>query len=398
MADKVHNHKYKFDWQQGNHFELLVDGPQFFPAMLTDINNARNYILLEMYLTNPGRVSELFFAALMNAAKRGVSAYLLLDDFGSRTINAEKRKQLQDAGIHLAIYNPLATKKRSLMLFRDHRKLLIIDGSTAYVGGAALSDELDSIETPEHNWRENMVRISGQNVLQWQQLFTENWRNWSAINAPDNIDYPAHNARQWGRVTMTQGPRLLEIKRSYINHVRHASERVWFCTAYFAPSRKLRRTLCKAAAKGVDVRILVPGEITDNQMARYLAQHYYSKLLRSGVRIYEYQPRFMHAKLVLCDDWVSIGSCNVDRWNFLWNLDANQEIDDVAFSGKIIEMFERDFSASREIRIDEWNRRSLLTRIRIAFWSRYVHLLDVVFNYLGIIRYWRKFRKSKPPG
>ncbi|MDQ1363578.1 MAG: cardiolipin synthase, partial [Pseudomonadota bacterium] len=158
------NTKYKFDWQTGNHFDLLVDGPQFFPAMLADINNAREYILLEMYLANPGRISELFFSALASAAQRGITICVLLDDFGSRNISEERRQILRDSGIRLAIYNPLITSKHSLMLFRDHRKLLLIDGITAYVGGTALSDELDLIDTPQLNWRENMVRISGQNV------------------------------------------------------------------------------------------------------------------------------------------------------------------------------------------------------------------------------------------
>ena len=395
----THHHKYKFDWQQNNHFELLTDGPQFFPAMLADIHLASHYILLEMYLANPGRISNLFFTALAAAAQRGVTTCLLLDDFGSRNISEEQRRQLIDSGIHLAIYNPLLTRKRSLMLFRDHRKLLVIDGTTAYVGGAALSDELDQIDTPQHNWRENMVRITGQNVVQWQQLFVENWENWSSAQLPAHTHHSAPSiiisTTQWGRVTMTQGPRLLEIKRSFINHVRRARQRVWFCTAYFAPSRKLRSALYKAAAKGVDVRILIPGEITDNLMARCLAQHYYSTLLRKGVRIYEYQPRFMHAKLVLCDDWVSVGSCNVDRWNFLWNLDANQEIDDPGFSTQIIKIFEQDFSDSKEILLDTWRNRSFISRMRVAFWASYIHLADVMFNYLGIIRYWRKLRKAR---
>ncbi|MBI3188687.1 MAG: phosphatidylserine/phosphatidylglycerophosphate/cardiolipin synthase family protein [Gammaproteobacteria bacterium] len=395
MTDLALTKKYKFDWQQDNHFELLVDGPAFFPAMLADIHNAKNYILLEMYLANPGRISDLFFNALGAAVQRGVLAYLLLDDFGSKNISEQQRQKLREAGIQLTIYNPLVTSKRSLLLFRDHRKLLIIDGTVAYVGGAALSDELDNIDLPQHNWRENMVKISGHNVQQWQQLFTENWNNWSTARIPEARACIIPHARQRGRVTMTQGPRLLEIKRSFINQVRSARQRVWFCTAYFAPSRKLRSALCKAAVKGVDVRILLPGEITDNQMARYLAQHYYSKLLARGVRIFEYQPRFMHSKLVMCDEWVSIGSCNVDRWNFLWNLDANQEIDDSHFATQIISMFEQDFSNCKEILSGEWHNRSLVSRIKIAFWARYVHFADVIFNYLGIIRYWRNLRKNK---
>ncbi len=393
MKDATHNSKYKFDWQPANRFELLIDGPQFFPAMLTDINNARNYILLEMYLVNPGRISTAFFTALAAAAKRGVTTCLLLDDFGSRDISAVQRQSLLDQGVHLAIYNPLLTSKRALMLFRDHRKLLVIDDKLAYVGGTALSDELDNLDAPQHNWRENMVKIQGDNVLQWRQLFNENWENWSNVKLPALTAAASTGMTQRGRVTMTQGPRLLEIKRSFLNNVRRAKHRAWFCTAYFVLSGKLRRSLCDAASRGVDVRVLIPGEVTDNNISHYLAQHYYAQLLGKGVRVYEYQPRFLHAKLVLCDDWVSIGSCNVDRWNLLWNLDANQEVDDPQFSAQIVEMFKQDFLNSKEILHTEWRKRSLFTRFRIAFWAKYVHIADVFFNYLGIIRYWRKLRK-----
>ena len=388
------NSKYRFDWQAANRFELLIDGPQFFPAMLADINNAQHYILLEMYLTNPGHVSQRFFSALIAAAQRGVTTYVLLDDFGSRAITANQRQSLLDQGVHLAIYNPLLTSKYTLMLFRDHRKLLVVDDLVAYVGGAALSDELDLLDTPQHNWRENMVRIEGENVAQWRQLFCASWSQWSIVVLPVFTMHVSNDAPQRGRVTMTQGPRLLEIKRSFLNNVRRAKRCVWFCTAYFAPSRKLRRSLCAAASRGVDVRILIPGTITDNQISRYLAQSYYAELLNHGIRIFEYQPRFLHAKLVLCDDWVSIGSCNVDRWNFLWNLDANQEIDDVQFSARIVEMFKQDFTDSREILCQDWRDRSLITRLKIALWAQYVHIADVFFNNLGIIRYWRKLRKS----
>lgn len=398
MQHLFHNHNYKFPWQDGNHFELLVDGPQFFPAMLADIQAATQYILLEMYLVNPGRITHQFFSALIAATQRGVQVCVLLDGYGCRNIDEQQRQDLRQAGVYLAVYNPLATRKRSLMLFRDHRKLLLVDGNIAYVGGAALSDELDDVKNPAQNWRENMVRIRGRNVLQWQQLFAENWVLWASQPLPVLATNIAGDGNQCGRVTMTQGPQLMEIKRSFLNQVRRARQRVWFCTAYFAPSRKLRSVLCKAAARGVDVRILIPGDMTDNPMARYLAQHYYARLLRHGVRIFEYQPRFMHAKLVLCDDWVSMGSCNVDRWNFLWNLDANQEIQDAQFSLQVAQMFENDYAQSREITTAAWRERSWLTRLKITFWAQYVHGMDVVFNYLGVIRYWRLLRKKVASG
>jgi len=389
---EAQNKKYRYPWQGGNHFALLVDGPAFFTAMLRDIASAQHYILLEMYLVQPGCVSEMFFSALRAAVSRGVDVYLLIDDFGARSIDENKRQELMASGIRLAIYNPLKLYKRALLLFRDHRKLMVVDGICAYVGGAALTDDFDAA-VPDNTWRENMLRIQGSNVNQWQALFCENWLRWEN-QGPSLRDATSVTDDQQGRVTITHGPYFLEIKRSFLKHVKQASQRVWLCTAYFAPSRKLLRALCKAGQRGVDVRLLIPGPITDHPMARYLAQHAYARLLRHGVRIFEYQPRFMHAKLVLCDDWVSLGSCNIDRWNLNWNLDANQEIQNARFAGEITEMFAADFSQSEEITAQDWAQRSFVTRAKIWFWATYIRMADILFSRLRILRHWRYLRRK----
>jgi phosphatidylserine/phosphatidylglycerophosphate/cardiolipin synthase-like enzyme len=315
----------------------------------------------------------------------------LLDAFGAASVSQQQRRHLTDRGIQLALYNPIEFSKHSLALFRDHRKLMLVDGHTAYVGGAGLLDEFDSIREPQTNWRENMVRIRGSNVLQWQELFADNWQRWSdtelQLRRPQISD--CHDE---GRVTMTRGPQFLEIKRSFLNHVRNARERVWLCTAYFVPSRKLRRALRRAARRGVDVRILLPGPITDLPWVHYLGQRYYSKLLADGVRIFEYQHRFMHAKLVLCDNWVSIGSCNIDRWNLHWNLDANQEVRCSAFSLDTINMFDNDFANSREITREQWKKRSTLHRLIISFSALFVYTLEKFLFRLRILRHWKQLR------
>ena len=385
--------KYRFPWQHGNRFQLLVDGPTFFSAMLADIQAAQHYILLEMYLVNPGSVSQRFFQAFCQAAERGVQVYLLLDDYGARGITSYTRQQLINCGVHLCFYNPVQLNRHGLLVFRDHRKLMVVDGKTAYVGGTGLVDEFDSLNYPEKNWRENMVKIEGCNVIQWQSLFLDNWSKWSEVSI-DLITPELGDFQQQGRVTITQGPRFLEIKRSFINHVRHAKHKVWLCTAYFVPSRKLRSALRRAALRGIDVRILIPGDITDHPMARYIAQKYYARLLRDGVKIFEYQPRFMHAKIVLCDNWVSTGSCNIDSWNLRWNLDANQEIVDQEFAAEVIGMFEDDFTNSHEVTLDEWKKRPLYRRIAIWFWSSYARFGMLLLTRLRILRNWKQLRKA----
>ncbi|MDH5483955.1 MAG: phospholipase D-like domain-containing protein [Gammaproteobacteria bacterium] len=361
--------------------------------MLNDIQQARHYILLEMYLVSPGEVCQRFFNALLDAANRDIKVYVLLDAFGSRSLDQESKNKLSHENIHLVFYNPFQPYKHKLRLFRDHRKLLVIDGNSAYVGGAGFIDQFDSRHEPRLNWRENMVKIKGENVLQWQALFKDNWQRWSDIPVT-LIETECDLYSQKGRVSMTSGPDFLEIKRSFINHVNNAQHRLWMSTAYFAPSRKLRRALRRAALRGIDVRLLIPGPITDHPMARYIAQHYYSRMLLDGIRIFEYQPRFMHAKLVLCDNWTSIGSCNIDRWNLRWNLDANQEIDDTAFTDSVIAMFENDFGQSTEITLEKWRRRSLLNKIKIIFWAYMIRFADTLLTRFKIIRHWKDIRKQ----
>jgi len=394
MHHSAQQHKYRFPWQSGNQFELLIDGPVFFTAMLNSIQQAQHYILLEMYLVETGHISQRFFQAFIEARQRNVNIYLLLDDYGSHNLTSKDRKLLFDNDIKVCFYNPIHLNARHLMLFRDHRKLLVVDGHTAFVGGAGLVDEFDSIESPQHNWRENMVKIQGQNVSQWQSLFTDNWYRWSSekINLKSTEFQSLH---QKGRVVMTQGPNFLEIKRSFLNQIRNARQRVWISTAYFAPSIKLRRALRRAAQAGIDVRILIPGEITDHPMTRYIAQRYYSHMLKYGIKIYEYQHRFMHAKIALCDSWVSLGSCNIDRWNLRWNLDANQEIIDQIFTESVIVMFKNDFSNSIEINLSDWKKRSLLRRLKIRFWSFSIRIVDTLLLRLKLIRYWKKIRNRK---
>lgn len=392
--NKLHEHNYRYPWQASNQFTLLVDGPEFFSAMLDSIHRAQHYILLEMYLVQPGHVSQHFFQALEAAAKRGVDIYVLFDDYGSRLLTQADKNKLLENDIHLSFYNPLHFNRHKLMIFRDHRKLLVVDGLTAYVGGVGLIDEFDSSEYPQNNWRENAVKVQGTNVGQWQDLFIATWRQWS--DTPINITYNKEiMGEQLGRVAMTQGPQFLEIKRSFINHIRNSQRRVWMCTAYFAPSRKLRRALRRAALRGIDVRILIPGPITDHPMARYIAQRYYSSMLGDGIRIYEYQPRFLHAKLVICDDWVSLGSCNIDRWNLRWNLDANQEINNREFSSSVVQMFENDFSNSKEITQENWNKRSFYRKLKIYFWSYAIRFADNILLRLKLIRHWKNIRHHR---
>ena len=370
MKSKALN-KYLFPWRPGNRFELLVDGRQFFPHMLEAIEKAHRYVLLEIYLIESGTVAARFIDALLSAASRGVTVKLLLDDFGALGLSPQDRERLVQGGVELLLYNPIHFSKHLHNMLRDHRKLLIVDGEVAFVSGAGITDEFDSPEDPEQSWREPAVRIRGPILVDWQELFVRLWNRY----APKPLDLPvsappAEADDMRGRVAVTTALAIQDIKRSLYNRVRHAKRRVWLATAYFVPSRKVRRALKRAARRGVDVRLLLPGSYTDHPAIRHAGRRFYTGLLRAGIHIFEYQPRFLHAKTMLCDDWVSIGSSNLDRWNLRWNLEANQEIEHAAFGEAVKIMFDEDFRNSVECLYEEWRRRPWRARLREYLWGR----------------------------
>ncbi|WP_127475697.1 phospholipase D-like domain-containing protein [Sulfurivermis fontis] len=363
----------RFPWRGGNRFDLLVDGSHFFPAMLTAIKAARRYILLEMYLVESGMIASEFIDALTSAARRGAQVYVLLDDFGARGLLPSDRQRLLDAGVHLAFYNPLHYGKLRRNLWRDHRKLLLVDGVVAYTGGAGITDEFAPTE-PLH-WHDVMLAVRGPCVADWHTAFEQVWHlnqgNSRNPTPPLPLPPPAAGAapgHSAGRVTLNE-PIRMEIKRSLLKRLRGAERRIWIASAYFIPSWKIRRALYQAARQGCDVRLLLPGPHTDHPGVRHAGRRYYTKLLAAGVRIFEYQPRFLHAKILLCDTWVSIGSSNIDRWNFSWNLEANQEVEDHALAEQVAALFEADFTHSREFLAGEWRQRSWRRRLQERFWG-----------------------------
>ncbi len=365
LSDK----RYRFPWREGNRFELLVDGERFFTAMLQTIGLAERYILLEIYLFESGRIADDFIAALLAAAARNVAVSLLLDDFGAYKLTSRDRQRLRNGGIRLSFYNPLHYGALRRNLFRDHRKLLVVDGQTAFTGGAGITDNFDTRDRP-YGWHDVMIRIDGPCVADWQQLFELNWNNWAspplALPPPHTTAYPGLHH---GRVVLN-APSRMELKRTLIKHIKNAERRIWLATAYFIPSWKIKRLLLRAVHHGVDVRLLLPGSITDHPAVRHAGRRFYAGLLRNGVRIYEYQPRFLHAKLLLCDDWISIGSSNIDRWNLRWNLEANQELIDMDLTAEVENLFEKDFADSREILYNSWFRRPWHRRLPEWFWGK----------------------------
>ncbi len=357
-----------FPWRAGNRFDLLINGDTFFPAMLKAIDGAERRIQLEMYLMASGAVADRFIKHMTAAASRGVKVQLLLDAFGAMGLDARDRERLLKADVQLAYYNPLHLRKLEKNLFRTHRKLLLVDDVVTFVGGAGITDAFIGPRA----WRETMVEVKGPVVADWAILFRHNWAYWTQTETPPTPPTPPRfDDGLPGRVACNKGEAHGEIKRDFILRLRRARRLAWTSSAYFVPSRKVRRELRRAARRGVDVRLLLPGPITDHPAVRYASHRYYARLLRHGVRIFEYQGRFMHTKVALVDDWVSIGSSNLDRWNLRWNLEANQEVDAAIFAHKVEAMLRHDLDHSLEIAYDQWRQRSPLQRLKERFWGKF---------------------------
>lgn len=354
-------------WRDGNHFELLPEASRFLPAMLEAVDGARESLLIELYLMESGRLTTALIEVLTRAVARGVSVLLLLDGYGAMGLSAADRTRLEEGGVALRFFNPLGLHSLARNLTRDHRKLVVVDGRIAFTGGFGAVDEfLDA-------WYEVAMRIEGPVVADWVRLFSRLWdsaltrgpgesrRVHGLATAP--VEQPGYQG-MLGRVVWGQGYRYQAIRHSLMRQVVSAHRRIWLCTPYFVPTLSLRRRLARAARRGVDVRLLLPGERHDHPGVRYAGQRFYGRLLRAGVRIYEFQPSFIHAKFALADDWVSLGSCNFDHWSLHWNLEANQEVADRRLANEVAELFERNFAASQEIQREAWHRRPRWQRLR----------------------------------
>ncbi|HEU4531874.1 MAG TPA: phosphatidylserine/phosphatidylglycerophosphate/cardiolipin synthase family protein [Steroidobacteraceae bacterium] len=354
-------------WTQGNSFRLLEDGREFFPRMLAAIEAARSFVLLEMYLVQSGVVTGRFIEAFVRARARGVEVYFLVDAFGALRLAWGDRQRLVAAGVHLADYNTLGWRKRLANLLRDHRKLLVVDDEVAFVGGAGLTDAFDDEASPDA-WHDLMVEIRGPVVQDWQRLFAGTFRRRVARPAPPvSAREPRAAGEGVGRLVASAGWQRSALAASVLERVGAARRRVWIMSAYFVTSHRLRKALRVAVRRGVDVRLLGPGPKTDHPLVRHAARRFFGKLLRNGVRIFEYQPRFVHAKLILCDDWVSVGSSNLDRWSFKWNLEANQEALDPRLAEEAAQLFMRDEALSNELQARQWRYRALTDRLKESF-------------------------------
>ena len=334
-----------FPWHEGNRFELMIDGDAFFPAVLREIDAARSQIDIELYLSSSGQASQRLISALLQAVSRGVQVRVMLDAVGSKELLHKERAQLRDSGVELRFYNPLRWFAGSRNLHRDHRKLLVFDQRVVMVGGMGLTDEFcQPDEQGQVHWHEQMLRVEGPVVEDWQTLFERQWRLCRRAGLPPMLRLSKRSGRVpapptgdagLARVAYIDSRHVKEMVSCLLAEIARAEQRVWLATPYFLPNWRIRRALKRAARRGLDVRLLLCGQQIDHPAVRYAGQRYYRTLLKAGVRIHEYQARALHLKTALVDNWISLGSCNFDHWTLHWNLEANQQVIDQALAEQV---------------------------------------------------------------
>lgn len=363
----------------GNKVVLLEDGPDTFKAMFTAIANAKNHINMETYILDDDEVGRRFADALIAKRTQGVQVNLIYDSVGTINTPAEFFQHLADNGIQLLEFNPinpLKTKAGWEVNQRDHRKLLIVDGETAFLGGINISSVYSSGslrkrgKPPPANglpWRDTHFKVEGPVVGELQKLFIATWEKQQGPPLSEKNYFPQLSSKGQEVVraigsSPDNGYSL--IHTTLLSAIGSAELSVYLTNAYFVPDPQLLAALKKAVRRGVDVKIILPSS-TDSGLVFHAGRSYYDELLSNGIKIYERHAALLHAKTALIDGvWSTIGSTNLDWRSFLHNDELNAVILGPVFGKQMLTMFEKDLALSKLVTLEEWRNRSFTLRLK----------------------------------
>ncbi len=367
----------------GNEVLLLQDGPATYRAMYAAILAAKDHINMETYILDDDEVGKRFAQALIDKQQQGVQVNLIRDSAGTFGTPAAFFKEMADNGISVLEFNPvnpLTARKVWELNQRDHRKLLIVDGRTAFLGGINISSVYSggsfskgssaARSEGDLKWRDTDLQIQGPVVAEFQKLFIASWEAQKGEPlAPRNYYPPLAVAGK--EVVRAIGSSPDEpyslIYATLLSAIGSAETSVHLTNAYFAPDPQLLAALEAAAQRGVDVTLILPSE-TDSWLIFHLGRGYYDRLLKAGVKIYERQGVLLHSKTALIDGvWATVGSTNLDWRSFLHNWELNAVVLGPDFGKQVQVMFDKDLAASDEITLEKWRQRPLDRRIKESF-------------------------------
>lgn len=371
----------------GNKVSLLYDGPQTMASMMEAIAAAKDHINLETYIFDQDDIG-LKFADLLVARQRdGVQVHVMYDSVGTIGTPQAFFDNMRAAGIRLVAFNPINPLKLAApwtLNNRDHRKLLVVDGKVAFTGGVNISGvygnsslfRSKSSNTSKVGWRDTHIRIEGPAVAALQWEFLNNWASQQAPELSDSNFFPplTNVGDKLVRVLASGPDGDQDIYAAHVLAIDSAVKSIHITCAYFVPDVQVLQALTRAARRGVDVKIILPG-VKESGLVFYAGHSFYDEMLASGIRVYELQIAVLHAKTAVIDRlWSTVGSTNIDTRSFLHNYELNVVVLDNAFAESLESAFEEDLKHSTEVQAAEWSNRSLSQRLkewaarRMGYW------------------------------
>jgi cardiolipin synthase len=336
-----------------SHLRILRDSPEFYAALEARIKAATHHIHLEFYIWNPDETGARFLKLLSAAARRGVIVRMLLDGVGSHGFSEDQLEEFQAAGGKFSWFQSLDPKRNRFFLnLRNHRKLQVVDGLSAFVGGMNIGREYEGLDEALGHWRDVQVEAQGAVVNELQDVFADDWFFATGERIFEDPYFPRFDgdARELVHV-IPGGPdrRNEPISKSIVSLLNEASKRVWIATGYFVPDDVVLTALELAASRGVDVRLLI-SEKNDHPFLVVVGRSYYGELLAAGVRIFEYTVGINHAKVMLADDlWSMVGSANLDYRSMRLNFEVNLLIHSAERNAELAKILDHDFDLCQEI-------------------------------------------------
>lgn len=347
----------KLPFTEANHIKLLINGQATFKDIFDGIKQAEHYVLIQFYIIKNDSLGQLLSQHLQDALSRDVEVFLLYDDIGSYQLDDDYLDTLtqQGAQVH-SFHSHRSYQNRFQLNFRNHRKVVVVDGKHAWIGGHNVGDEYVQKDPDFPNWRDTHIRLSGPAVMGAQHSFIEDWL-WVTEQLP-SLNWTPHvpEVKHYQRaVILPSGPSdPFETASLMMQHAIHiAKQRIWIASPYFVPDEGVQQALRLAALRGVDVRILIP-EKPDNLLIYLSAFAFLPGILKSGVKIMRYKKGFLHQKVFLIDSYLSaVGTANMDNRSFRLNFEITTLIDDVRFASQVENMLIEDFSNADVITIEE---------------------------------------------
>jgi cardiolipin synthase len=352
----------------GNKSHLLINGQTTFDNLFEDIDAARRYVLVEFYVVKDDQLGGQLKEHLIRKAKDGASVYFLYDEIGSYKLPGGYLREMTQAGITVSAFHSTRGRTNHFQLnFRNHRKIVVIDGEIAYVGGHNVGDAYLSRHPKFGHWRDTHVKIEGPVVKSIQFCFVEDW-HWATSTIPD-LDWGMHPSRngEEDALMIASGPAdALETCGLMFTQIIHmARERLWIASPYFVPDAKILGALKLAALRGVDVRILLP-EKPDHRSVHLASFSYYSRVLPVGIKLYRYTAGFLHQKVFLVDHTcAAVGTANLDNRSFRLNFELTLLNYDAVFIEAVEAMLADDFNHSRMVALEEYTERPFLFRLAV---------------------------------